>query len=91
MIFTLAPPALPRDRDGYEYGSATQLAALLNSPERPITPGAIRNWAYRSRKPGDRFHGRLPAVHISGRRTGHTFYRLLDAARLAAMIEAGVR
>lgn len=90
-MLTLTPPALPRDRDGYEYGTAAQLAALLTSTERTITAGAIRNWAWRSRRPGDRLNGLLPAVHVTGRRTGNTFYRLLDAARLAAMIEAGVR
>ncbi|MGW1057607.1 hypothetical protein [Micromonospora rubida] len=90
-MLALTSPALPRDRDGNQYGTAAQLAALLTSPERTITAGTIRNWAYRSRKPGDRLHGHLPAVHVTGRRTGHTFYRLVDAARLAAKIEGGVR
>lgn len=90
-MLTIASPALPRDPDGYEYGTAGQLAPLLTSPERRVTPGAIRNWAYLSRRPGHRLHGRLPAIHIPGPRTGNTYYRLHDAAQVAAMIEAGIR
>lgn len=81
MIGVLAP-GLPRDRDGHEYGTATQLAALLTSPERAITAERIRDWARRSRRPNDRLHGLLPAVHVPGPRTGATFYRVRDAARV---------
>lgn len=91
MPLTLTPPALPRDQAGHHYGTAAQLAELLTSPERPITAGTIRNWAYRSRQPGHRLHGLLPAVRVAGRRTGNSYYRLTDAAHVAAMIEAGVR
>ncbi len=80
MNRTLAPPALPRDRDGHQYGTATQLAALLTSPERPITADRVRDWARRSRNPRDRLHGLLPAVHVPGPRTGNTYYRVVDGA-----------
>ncbi|MFG1847791.1 hypothetical protein [Micromonospora carbonacea] len=89
-MLTLTPPALPRDRDGFEYGTAAQLAALLDSPERRITAGTIRKWAWRSRRPGDRLHGLMPTVHIPGARTGNSYHKLRDAAHVAAMIEAGI-
>lgn len=80
-----APPRpLPRDQDGYEYGTADQIAQRLTTPARPITAGTIRKWAWRSRQPGDRLHGLLPAIQLPGPRTGTTWYRLLDAARCAA-------
>ncbi|MFI5833200.1 hypothetical protein ACIA5A_05935 [Micromonospora sp. NPDC051300] len=80
MNRTLAPLGLPRDRDGYQYGTAGQLAALLTSPERPITDARIRDWARRSRKPADRLYGLLPAIHTPGPRTGNSYYRVVDAA-----------
>lgn len=79
---TLTAPALPRDGDGNQYGTAGQLAALLTSPERPITAARIRDWARRSRKPGDKLHGLLPAIHVDGPRTGNSYYRLRDAAHV---------
>jgi len=90
MTLALAP-GLPRDRDGYEYATAAQLAALLTSPEKPVTPGMIRKWAWRSRNPADRLHGLLPVVRVTGARTGQSYYRLRNAAQVAAMIEAGIR
>ncbi|MEU7843935.1 hypothetical protein AB0B39_23580 [Micromonospora sp. NPDC049114] len=84
-------PPLPRDRDGFEYGTAAQLAALITSADKAVTAGTIRNWAYLSRQQGHHLYGQLPAIHIPGRRTGQTYYRLLDVAQVAAKIEAGVR
>lgn len=91
MNATALASGLPRDRDGYEYGTAAQLAGLLDSPDKPVTPGMIRKWAWRSRNPVDRLHGRLPVIRVAGARTGQSYYRLLHAAQVAAMIEAGVR
>ncbi|MEU7609537.1 hypothetical protein [Micromonospora sp. NPDC049204] len=82
MPLTLNPTALPRDLDGHEYGTAGQLAQLLTSPERAITADRIRDWARRSRRPGDRLHGKLPAIHVPGHRTGNSYYRLTDAAQV---------
>ncbi|MFG1776627.1 hypothetical protein ACGFIG_09380 [Micromonospora sp. NPDC049048] len=79
----LAPPALPRDADGHECGTADMLAARLTTPERTITAARVRDWARRSRNPDDRLHGMLPGRHIPGPRTGNTVYRLIDAARCA--------
>lgn len=91
MSRTALAPGLPRDRDGYEYGTAAQLAGLLASPGKPVTAGMIRKWAWRSRNPADRLHGMLPVVRVAGARTGHSYYRLLHAAQVAALIEAGIR
>ncbi len=77
---------LPR-WNGAAYGQATDLAHLLTSPERPITPAMVRKWAWQSRRPGHRLHGLLPGVHLPGARTGLTWYRLTDAARVAALTE----
>jgi hypothetical protein len=82
---------LPRDPDGYQYGTAAQLAALLTSPERPITAERIRDWARRSRRAGDRLHGMLPAVRVPGARTGSTWYRLADAATVEQVTRRVVR
>lgn len=79
----LAPPALPRDPDGYEIGTADMLANRLTTTERTITATRIRDWARRSRNPTDRLHAMLPGIHVPGPRTGTTVYRLLDAARCA--------
>lgn len=79
----LAPPALPRDAQGYECGTADMLAARLTTPTRTITAARVRDWARRSRNPHDRLHGMLPGRHLPGPRTGTTVYRLLDAARCA--------
>ncbi|MGC4891071.1 hypothetical protein [Micromonospora sp. DT227] len=72
--------ALPRDQYGNQYGTAGQLAALLTSPERPITADRVRDWARRSRNPRDRLHGMLPALRVPGPRTGTTYYRVVDGA-----------
>ena len=80
-----APPVLPRDADGNEYGTAAMLAARLTTDDRKVTAAMIRKWAYRSRNPRDPLHGLLPGRHTPGPRTGITGYYLLDAARCAAI------
>lgn len=79
----LAPPAMPRDPDGREYGTAAMLAARLTTPARPVTAAMIRAWAYRSRNPRDPLHGMLPGRHADGPRRGVTGYYLIDAAKCA--------
>lgn len=92
MTTTLAPHRpLPRDQDNYEYGTAEQIAARLTTPARPITADRIRDWARRSRRPGDRLHGMLPGRHLPGARTGTTWYRLVDAAHVARATRRDVR
>lgn len=59
-----------------DYGTADQLAARITTAERPITAARIRDWARRSRTPGDPLYGWLPGVHTPGPRTGRTWYRL---------------
>lgn len=78
---------LPR-HNGQPYGQAADIAAMLTSPERPITAAMVRKWAWRSRRPGDVLYGLLPSVRLPGARTGTTWYRLTDAARVAADTEA---
>lgn len=68
--------------DGHEYGQAADIAAALTSPSRTITAARVRDWARRSRNPGDPLYGRLPGVRLPGQRTGTTWYRLIDAARI---------
>ncbi len=85
MVTTALAPPLPLDPDGYEVGTAAMLVPYLTTPDRMITEGRIRDWARRSRNPHDPLHGMLPAIHVSGPRTGTTWYRLLDAARVAAV------
>lgn len=80
----MSPTGLPRDELGREYGTAEELARLLTTKERPITAAKVRNWAWRSRRPGDKLHGKLPRVWAQGARTGTTWYRLEDAAEVAA-------
>ena len=63
------------------YGTAAMLADRLTTEARPIEAARIRDWARRSRTPGDPLHGMLPGVHTPGERTGHTWYRLADAQR----------
>ena len=65
-----------------DYRTAEQLAARLTTDARPISAARIRDWARRSRTPGDRLHGMLPGVHTPGERTGQTWYRLADAQRV---------
>lgn len=85
-VHTTARP-LPRDRHGHQYGTADQLAALLTSPQRPITATRIRDWARRSRTPHDRLHGLLPAIRVPGPRTGRAYYRLADAAAVERLTD----
>lgn len=73
---------LPRDDDGQPYGQAADIAGLLTSPDRRLTAARIRDWARRSRCPGDPLYGMLPAVQLPGERTGTTWYRLADVARV---------
>lgn len=75
---------LPRDPAGQEWGTAEQIARRLTSPDRTITAATIRKWAWRSRRPGDKLHRLLPGRHVVGARTGETWYRLADAARVEA-------
>lgn len=92
MTATLAPHRpLPRDAEGYEHGTAEQIAARLTTTTRPITADRIRDWARRSRRPDDRLHGRLPGRHLPGARTGTTWYRLVDAAHVAVATRRDVR
>lgn len=72
-----------------EYLTAEQLAARLTTDERPITADRIRDWARRSRRPGDRLHGLLPAVHTPGQRTGSSWYRMRDAELVATLTARG--
>lgn len=65
-----------------DYGTAAMLAARLTTEARPIDAARIRDWARRSRTPGDPLHGMLPGVHTAGERTGHTWYRLNAARRV---------
>lgn len=67
---------------GVEYGTAAQIAAALTSTERPIAAARVRDWARRSRTPGDRLHGKLPGIHLPGARRGTTWYRLDQAAKV---------
>jgi hypothetical protein len=81
---------LPRD----DYETAEQLATRLTTPQRPITPDRVYDWARRSRNPNDRLHGLLPTLRTPGERTGNTWYRVRDAihvheltARAAARVD----
>jgi hypothetical protein len=69
-----------------DYGTADEIAARLTTAERPITGIRIRDWARRSRTPGDRLHGLLPAIRTDGPRTGNAWYRLCDVRRVAGLI-----
>lgn len=69
---------------GREYGTAAEIAQALG-PD--ITSARVRDWARRSRTPGDTLHGQLPAYHAPGRGRGATWYRLDQAAA----VEAGTR
>jgi hypothetical protein len=69
-----------------DYGTADEIAARLTTADRPITGVRIRDWARRSRTPGDRLHGLLPAIRTDGPRTGNAWYRLCDARRVAGLI-----
>ncbi|ROO51063.1 hypothetical protein EDC02_5927 [Micromonospora sp. Llam0] len=74
-----------------EWGTAAACAAALAIPNRPITALVIRQWAWRSRQPGDRLAGLLPSVRGKGPRTGPTLYRFQDVARVAQLTEPGLR
>lgn len=68
-----------------DYGTADEIAARLTTDARPITAERIRDWARRSRTPGDRLHGLLPAIRTPGPRTGNAWYRVCDARHVAAL------
>lgn len=74
---------------GVEWGTAAEIAAVLTSPERPVNADRVRDWARRSRRPGDRLHGMLVAYHRAGPRRGTTWYRLDQAAHIE-MITRGI-
>lgn len=76
---------------GREYGTATEIAARLTSPERRITAETIRDWARRSTRPGDRLHGRLPRYNVAGRGRGTTRYSLHAAAHVEALTSTSPR
>lgn len=69
-----------------DYGTADEVAARLTTAERPITGVRIRDWARRSRTPGDRLHGLLPTIRTAGPRTGNAWYRLCDVRLVAGII-----
>ncbi|TDB81085.1 hypothetical protein E1091_19070, partial [Micromonospora fluostatini] len=47
-----------------------------------ITAARVRDWARRSRRPGDRLHGLLPGHHLPGQGRGTTWYRIDQAAQV---------
>lgn len=69
---------LIRDR----WGTAAQIAHRLGSD---ITAARVRDWARRSRQPGDPLHGLLPGHHAPGRGRGTTWYRLDQATTVEAI------
>lgn len=69
-----------------DYGTADEIAARITTAERPIKGVHIRDWARRSRTPGDRLHGLLPAIRTEGPRTGNAWYRLCDVELVAGLI-----
>jgi hypothetical protein len=70
--------------NGHYYGTAAQTAHALGDD---ITAALVRRWAYRSRQPGDKLHGMLPAHHLPGRGRGTTWYRHAQAAAVCATTE----
>lgn len=67
---------------GREYGTAAEIAARLG-PD--VTAARVRDWARRSRTPGDPLHGLLPGHHLPGQGRGTTWYRLDQAAAVEAI------
>lgn len=67
------------------YGTADDIAAKLTTEARPINADRIRDWARRSRTPGDRLHGLLPTIRTEGARTGNAWYWLADAQAVATL------
>lgn len=67
------------------YGTAEDIAARLTTAARPIDAARIRDWARRSRSPGDPLHGLLPAIRTDGARTGTAWYWLADAQHVAGL------
>jgi hypothetical protein len=65
---------LPSD----ERLQAEQLAVRLTTAARPITADRIRDWARRSRRPGDPLYRLLPAIQTPSPRTGNAWYRVAD-------------
>ena len=65
-----------------ECGTAAEIAERLTSPERPITPDVVRDWARR---------GLIDRYHRPGRGRGTTWYRLDQAARVERDTRTSVR
>ncbi|OKI47446.1 hypothetical protein [Micromonospora sp. CB01531] len=67
---------------GHYWGTAAQIAHTRGSD---ITADRVRDWARRSRQPGDTLHGLLPGHHLPGRGRGTTWYRDDQAATVEAI------